>query len=231
MRLFAPVRHASALSQATVCESDWMERCAASGDAQAHLWQAPRGWVVPRRYTLAPAWSSTGVASGLLVRASGGGLVPQGPGIWNLSLLWTDSDAGPQRSSTVYAEGCRLLGEAFRRLGVETHTGEAPGSLCDGRFNLLADGRKIAGTAQAWRRIQGYQIGLFHAVFFLRVDLEAITEEANRLEERLGHEIRYRASSMTTLEREAPQCADCEERFLGALGAMLSDTSILDQEK
>lgn len=108
--------------------------------------------------------------------------------------------------------------------GLVTHTGEAPGSLCDGRFNLLADGRKLAGTAQAWRRLAGQQIGLFHAVFFLRVNPETLAEDANRLEEHLGHTVRYLAASMTSLHREVGNRGNAtapEERFLAALTASL----------
>jgi len=201
-----------------------MQHCAESGQAQIHIWQAPAGWVVPRRYTQAPGWKAVASVAKVQVRASGGGLVAQGPGIWNLSLVWHDLTGGPLRSSMIYASLCARLGLAFRSLGLVTHTGEAPGSLCDGRFNLLADGRKLAGTAQAWRRLAGQQIGLFHAVFFLRVNPETLAEDANRLEEHLGHTVRYLAASMTSLHREVGNRGNAtapEERFLAALTASL----------
>lgn len=239
-----PLRHALPLDQACAQENAWMERCAESGQAQLHLWQAPSGWVVPRRYTQAPGWTAVAHNAAVQVRASGGGLVAQGPGIWNMSLIWPDALDAHLHSTAVYTRLCARLAGAFDRLGLATSTGEAPGSLCDGRFNLLAGGRKLAGTAQAWRRIAGQQVGLFHAVMFLRADLEALCAEANRLEELLGHATRYCPQSMTSLHRELRRLADrptsgihsepgCdltegstesddhEERFLAALSASL----------
>jgi lipoate-protein ligase A len=220
----APLRHATPLAEATVFEAEWMRHCAESGQAQIHIWQAPAGWVVPRRYTQAPGWKAIESAAKVQVRASGGGLVAQGPGIWNLSLVWHDPIGGPLLSSRIYTSLCARLGLAFRSLGLVTHTGQAPGSLCDGRFNLLLGNRKLAGTAQAWRRIAGQQIGLFHAVFFLRVNPESLAEEANQIEEEFGHPVRYLAASMTSLHREVQNLGhgiDPEERFVAALAASL----------
>ncbi|MDU7297572.1 MAG: hypothetical protein E7L38_24480 [Klebsiella pneumoniae] len=66
---------------------------ASAGEAVAQLWQAPQGLVVPgsyRQFTDLPAVSAHFAARGwpVWLRRSGGGLVPQGPGIINLSLAW-----------------------------------------------------------------------------------------------------------------------------------------------
>lgn len=45
--------------------------------------------------------------------------------------------------------GVRL---ALQRLGIESEFGAAPGSFCEGPYDLVSDGRKIAGIAQAMRR-------------------------------------------------------------------------------
>lgn len=45
--------------------------------------------------------------------------------------------------------GVRL---ALRRLGIESEFGAAPGSFCEGPYDLVSGGRKIAGVAQAMRR-------------------------------------------------------------------------------
>lgn len=72
---------------------------ASAGEAVAQLWQAPQGLVVPgsyRQFTGLPAVSAHFAARGwpVWLRRSGGGLVPQGPGIINLSL------ASPGRCSS-----------------------------------------------------------------------------------------------------------------------------------
>ncbi|MCL0335932.1 lipoate--protein ligase family protein, partial [Escherichia coli] len=61
---------------------------ASAGEAVAQLWQAPQGLVVPgsyRQFTDLPAISAHFASRGwpVWLRRSGGGLVPQGPGIIN----------------------------------------------------------------------------------------------------------------------------------------------------
>ncbi|MEM1374495.1 MAG: hypothetical protein AAGF78_08960 [Pseudomonadota bacterium] len=87
------------------------------------------------------------------LRPTGGGAVPQGPGIDNLVLAF---DAPP---GAVIDDVYRLLTTVISRgLGCESgalEAGETPGSFCDGAWNLSHGGRKIVGTAQRWRPRQG----------------------------------------------------------------------------
>jgi len=53
-----------------------------------------------------------------------------------------------QHNFAALTEGVR---RGLRRLGVQAVFGEAPGSFCPGPFDLMADGRKVAGVAQALR--------------------------------------------------------------------------------
>jgi len=76
----------------TLAEQPLFDR-ARDGEAVALLWQAPQGFVVPGSYgkfAELPAVSEQFASRGWPVwqRRSGGGLVPQGPGIVNLSLAW-----------------------------------------------------------------------------------------------------------------------------------------------
>ena len=76
----------------TLAEQPLFEQ-ARRGEAVAQLWQAPQGLVVPGSYR---QFSELSAVSALFsrrgwpvwLRRSGGGLVPQGPGIINLSLAW-----------------------------------------------------------------------------------------------------------------------------------------------
>ncbi len=74
----------------TLAEQPLFER-ARRGEAVAQLWQAPQGFVVPgsyRKFANLATVSESFAARGwpVWMRRSGGGLVPQGPGILNLSL-------------------------------------------------------------------------------------------------------------------------------------------------
>lgn len=192
--------HRSPLAGGVGGEVQWLERAAATGRPTAHLWQGPRGLVAPRSAEHRPRWAeaaATSAAEGwpVQVRASGGGLVPQGPGVWNLSLAWPAPTEQPSASTAVYRELAATLAAALARLGLHATAQAVEGSFCDGRFNLAVRGRKLAGTAQAWRRIGGKPVVLAHAVILCRGDLAAMTAAANRLEAASGGKARFRAEA------------------------------------
>ncbi|HET8745916.1 MAG TPA: lipoate--protein ligase [Ramlibacter sp.] len=212
--------HEQPLHGGVACESEWMEGCAASGLAAAHLWQAPVGLVVPRRYTLLPGWAAArdAAAGELQVRSSGGGLVPQGPGVWNLSLVWRAPQGTPVDTTAVYLALCAELAAAFAPLGIAATPQPVTGSFCDGRFNLAVHGRKLVGTAQAWRRVAGRPVVLAHAVIVVDADPEVLTAQANAFEAALGTDTRYRADALTSVAIEAadPQVAPRALRAIAA---------------
>ena len=201
--------HRRPLIDGVDCEAQWARECAATGRASAHLWQGSEGFVVPRRYASLPGWVQRPRELSLLVRASGGGLVPQGPGVWNLSLLWPAPSSMPTDTTAVYRALCGELSAALVRVGIE---GAAPqaveGSWCDGRFNLAVRGAKLVGTAQAWKRVRaiasspaGVPVVLAHAVIVVTADPDALTARANACEAALGNATRYRADALTSVAR------------------------------
>jgi lipoate-protein ligase A len=197
--------HAAPLADGTAVEDEWMARVAATGSAEAHIWRAGAGLIVPRSYTAAPAWSAAVAASGargwqVHVRRSGGALVPQGPGLCNLSLIWPSS-ATPRNTDRVYEDLCGLIARALAQFEIVAVPRAVEGSFCDGRFNLAVQGRKIVGTAQAWRRIEGQPLTLAHAIVLCDADVDALTVVANIFEAALGSQRRYRAETMTTAAR------------------------------
>lgn len=211
--------HREPVAGGMACEADWMAACAASGRAAAHLWQAPVGLVVPRRVTTLPGWSAAQAQPGhgeVQVRASGGGLVPQGPGVWNLSLVWGAPSSTPVGTESVYRWLCESLSAAFARLGIDATPQPVDGSFCDGRWNLAAGGRKFVGTAQAWRRIGGVPLVLAHAVILVDADPAALTARANAFEAALGSATRYRADALTSVALASGQ-ADIAARTIAVV--------------
>jgi len=196
--------HERPLADGIACEAEWMAGAAQRERAVAHLWQGTPGWVLPRRVTALPAWPAVQAAHGpaLQVRGSGGGLVPQGPGIWNLSLAWPAADTTPADMHAVYAALCEALSAAIARLGVAATPQPVQGSFCDGRWNLAVKGRKLVGTAQAWRRFGARQVVLAHALIVVSADPAALTARTNALEAELGHGTPYRAGALTSLALE-----------------------------
>ena len=219
--------HRPPLAAGIAHEADWLAASAALGRASAHLWTAPRGLVVPRRYAALPGWAAAAaaVADGqhgeLQVRVSGGGLVPQGPGVWNLSLAWPAPAATPVDTDGVYRGLCNTLAAALARLGLAATPQPVDGSFCDGRYNLAVDGAKLVGTAQAWRRIAGRPMVLAHAVIIVTADPAELTARANAFEAALASATRYRAGAVTSVALACGGAAgggpDIEARTLAVL--------------
>jgi lipoate-protein ligase A len=88
------------------------------------------------------------------LRRSGGTVVPQGDGVLNLSLAYRLADSQRFSIAAAYA---RLLGPLIRMLradGMPATIGEVPEAFCNGRYDLVLGGGKLAGTAQRVRRAE-----------------------------------------------------------------------------
>lgn len=139
----------------------------AAGRPAILLWQArEQALVVPAAWAGRDAVRATEhklAEAGwpLLARTSGGGAVPQGPCTLNLALV-APLPAG-SRIEDGYALICGAVSEALSRFEVATGTGAVPGAFCDGSWNVISGGRKLAGTAQRWRSMAGARTALLHA--------------------------------------------------------------------
>ena len=141
------------------------------------LWQAAaQAIVAPQALAQRAGFAAAAEASAargwpVLLRGSGGGAVPQGPGVLNLALCWPvlpeDSIDG------FYRRLCAPIVEALAGLGLRAEPGATPDSFCDGSFNLAISGRKIVGTAQRWRAGGGARRVLAHALVLVDPPLDA----------------------------------------------------------
>lgn len=183
----------------------------AAGCDAALVFCGEDGIVVPRSYRSKPGFDracATLAADGLPVhvRLSGGGVVPQSPAVVN--LYWARpllSEQPVRDAEQQYLALCALLERLFAEIAIATGYQAVAGSFCDGRFNLAAGGRKIAGTAQYWQRRRGTPNGytaLLSAVI-LADDAAALAERANRFEAALGSDTRYRADACTAAAEHA----------------------------
>jgi len=188
---------------------------AADGASLAAVWQAHQSLVVPRTYRRFPAFDQacqTSAAAGwpVLVRQSGGGLVPQGGGIVNFSLAQRLEGAALPQTDAIYAQLCRIVSQALRRFSIDSRPAALPGAFCDGRYNLAVDTptglRKIAGTAQVWRRIApaaggaAVQVVLAHAVILADINAAQLTRRLNAFEQALGSSVRYQPERVTSVQ-------------------------------
>ena len=81
-------------------------------------------------------------------RRSGGTIVPQGGGILNITSIALQH--GPRNIAQSYQIFCKQLQIWLGDLGFETDIGPVKGCYCDGDYNLILNGKKLAGTSQRW---------------------------------------------------------------------------------
>ncbi len=196
---------------ARVAGDDTLGEAVASGASPPaiRLWENEQALVISRRERRLPRYAAAARATAdagwpVVPRQSGGDAVPHGPGILLFSLVLPRNEELRFPIEAVYRALVDPLQAALEALGIETEFGEAPGSFCDGRFNLLHRGRKLAGTAQRWRGgLAGVGAGrgyvLAHALVLVEPDLVAATTALNRFYEVAGSERRIDPAAATTL--------------------------------
>lgn len=185
----------------------WLDQ-ALGGEPTAVVWIGSGALVVPLSYqqhSRLDAVSAVFASRGwpVRLRRSGGGVVPQGPGILNLTLAYACAGAAGTRAQTVYQHLCVALSNALGSLDIVTDTRAVDGSFCDGRFNLAVThggiARKIAGTAQYWKRSGGVQAVLAHALLLVDADPRQLSELCSSFEAALGSARRYDANAVTSV--------------------------------
>jgi len=209
---------------------------AAAGVPVAAVWQAQQSLVVPRTYRKFPLFEAACQASAargwpVVVRQSGGGLVPQGGGIVNFSFAQALQGAALAQTDAVYTQLCNLLAQALRTFGIESRAASVPGAFCDGRYNLAVETatglRKIAGTAQVWRRMAPaagaapVQVVLAHAVILADIDAAQLTQHLNAFEADLDSGVHYQAERVVSV-RELCGGADGVQGLEQALAQVLA---------
>lgn len=155
------------------------------------LWQTPRAIVLPsgmlRRSGMERAAEEMAHAGWPVhERHTGGDLTPQFDGILNVSMAYVL--LGAERSISVAYD--RLTQPLISFLetvhGVAARTRAVPGAFCDGTYNLVVGGKKVAGTAQRWRLVNPGRDGdaatavLAHAAILCNGDLGSALAAVNR---------------------------------------------------
>ncbi|MEM6848797.1 MAG: lipoate--protein ligase family protein [Pseudomonadota bacterium] len=145
-----------------------------AGGRSVLMWTAHEpAIVVPRTREREAGFEALGARAAeggwpLLVRSSGGGAVPQGPGTLNLALI------SPLRRGSTIVDGyralCGAIADALLVFGVQAQPGGVDWSFCDGVWNVTVAGKKLAGTAQRWRSAGGgTMVALLHAAIVVQM--------------------------------------------------------------
>ena len=176
-----------------------------SGEPGVLVWSAATpGLVCPAAYRNRPAFDEPARRSAdrgwpVNCRQTGGGAVPQGPGVINLAI-----SVAVGHGFTI-DDGYRLITRPISSCladdGLTVTTGATPGSFCDGRWNLSVGGRKVVGTAQSWRPMRDGKIRILaHALILTQGDVVPGAEAVRAFHRDLGLAVDIHPDVHATLE-------------------------------
>jgi lipoate-protein ligase A len=166
------------------------------------LWQTPSCIVVPRSHTSNARFEQAAVASTdrgwpVHIRDTGGGAVVQGNGVLNLSMVFMAELMVPDRIGASYRFLCAPLMAMLSGRGVESGYRAIAGTMCDGAYNVVVGGRKLAGTAQRWKSLGRSRPGeyavLAHFALFSNLDHVMAARAINALYADMGTDLRIEA--------------------------------------
>lgn len=168
------------------------------------LWRTDACIVVPRGHANRPAFAAASAASAargwpVHLRETGGGAVAQGPGVVNLSMVFSIGAGLRDRIGASYRLLCQPVMAMLRRRGIDGAYRAIAGTMCDGAYNVVVGDRKLAGTAQRWRGLgrdrPGAHAVLAHLALFASLDLGEAAAAINALYADMGIEAGVEASS------------------------------------
>lgn len=87
----------------------------------------------------------------VIVRDTGGTIVPHGPGTLNVSIV-RQMSVRERSLGAAYGFLCDGIIAALKELGIKASTGAVPNAYCDGDYNIVVGRKKLAGTAQRWKK-------------------------------------------------------------------------------
>jgi len=146
-----------------------------------------------------------------------------------LACALPDGDEVGRRIDIAYERLLEPLALWLAENGLKAGVGAVPGAFCDGRFNLTLEGRKLAGTAQRWRRSRdGRPVVLAHAALLIEDWREPMADVVNRFYHACASDLRCQAASHLALAERlanawatATSLPECYQRVLAWQGLEL----------
>lgn len=138
----------------------------------------------------------------VVIRSTGGGVTPQGPGILNVALAYALDPVEKPSINGVYEMFCAPLISLLGDFDTAARTASVPCCFCDGEYNIVVGDQKIMGTAQRWTRVQTpttRQIVFVHALILLDADIESSVGAINQLHMACGIDQNIKSSAHINL--------------------------------
>lgn len=169
--LFLPVSYLLPFDEAMMLEDAVLKRAVVPYSTPCcFIWSMPQCLVVPKGIAAHPEFKGASAAMKqagwpVHVRQTGGDLTPQLPGVINISYVFSLPFNEKTCISTAYDYLCQpIMDYLLRDFGIISYCSSVDGAFCDGKYNVVIDGLKIAGTAQKWRQYKGANDERFVAV-------------------------------------------------------------------
>ena len=150
----APHVETLGIAEALAWETRLFEEAAKRpGKSFLKFWTSRQSLVSPKKLGALPKFATAADRMAEMgwpvhLRATGGDVTPQGPGIVNVTHVYTWASGGTFDIEAAYG---RLCGPIAAALGDGACIGWQPGAFCDGAYNVQYQGRKFAGTAMRFR--------------------------------------------------------------------------------
>lgn len=144
-------------SEAQALERHLFQAVAARGfGCDWRVWRTHQALIVPSLTTHAPGFriaSEEMTVRGwpVFVRDTGGDVTPQSPGIVNATAAFVVPRTPDLGIRETYERFCAPLLAFLGTMGIDAYLSKVSRSFCDGAFNIVVGGKKLAGTAQRWR--------------------------------------------------------------------------------
>lgn len=160
----------------------------------------------------------------MLVRGSGGGACPIGAGTVQCALI----RALPRGTSSIeetYGALAAWIQGALEAFGISTSMGPVPDAFCPGKHEIVAGGRKIAGTAQHWRAGgAGSHVAIAAASINVEDDPKSIAAVVNEFYRLAGGSFRCAPSAITSVRAELAPTEAARDDLIGAWMEQLSQS-------
>ncbi len=160
------------------------------------LWRSKQALVVPKSATNRSNFQAASdycAEQGwpVVIRSTGGELTPQSEGFINLTMA-IKCKKGQMSIRDSYRVICNAMLGWLADNGIQGECASIEGAFCDGDFNVVVGGQKLAGTAQRWKKITNPLARtddrdmalLMHAVILCDGDLPAMWNISNRFYEK-----------------------------------------------
>ena len=198
--------------------------------AGGFLWSMPQALVVPKSIRNQERFSKALAAMAargwpVHVRVTGGDLTPQTSGVVNISYIFTDDWGEALSIEAMYQRLCQPILDYLKDdLSIDAYCSSVEGAFCDGKYNIVVDGLKIAGTAQKWRPFHNAQgqkcvAVLGHVALLVDAPIGSLIAASNEFYLECGIEKRLEAANHANLSSLAgAEGVDASKLMRGLLG-------------